>query len=270
MKYILTLLITLITYNAYSMRVVAVGSGLTEIVYAIGAETNLVGNCVSSNYPDEAKELPKVGYQRMLPSEGIISLYPDVVFITDETGPESVIKQLVNAGIDVIRLHSGRSLNDIVSNVEKISSYLNLNKEGQSLISTLKKDHQLLNKSISNLGEKPSDLFILGHGGVARVAGKETAANSIIEMSGADNVIKGFYGYKPVSPEQYVNFNPDFILTTTFGVDAKGGEEKFKNMAGVKETRAAKEGNILIFDAQYLLGFGPRTIEAALELNQKY
>ena len=44
-----------------------------------------------------------------------------MVFITDETGPESVIKQLVNAGIDVIRLHSGRSLNDIVSNVEKNS-----------------------------------------------------------------------------------------------------------------------------------------------------
>ena len=46
----------------------------------------LVGNCVSSIYPEDAKTLPKVGYKRMLPPEGIISLKPDLVIMTDERG----------------------------------------------------------------------------------------------------------------------------------------------------------------------------------------
>lgn len=269
-KYIIILSSILISINAFSMRMVTVGSGITEIIYALGVESNLVGNCVSSNYPDEANELPKVGYQRMLPSEGIISLNPDVVFITNETGPQKVINQLINAGVDIIKLKAGRSLEDIYSNIELISNYLEINSTGDKLIESIRAQKQNLNQLIKSLDYEPKLLFILGHGGVARVAGKNTAADSIIELSGAKNVVEDFSGYKPVSPEQFVLFDPDFILTTSMGIDAKGGIDKFSKMPGIRDTAAVKNGNILIFDAQYLLGFGPRTVQALLELNKNY
>ena len=269
-KYIIIFSIFLFSFNSYSLRMVTVGSGITEIIYALGVESNLVGNCVSSNFPDEANHLPKVGYQRMLPSEGIISLDPDVVFITNETGPQTVINQLINANIDVIKLNAGRSLEDIYKNINDISSYLKIEINGEKLIKKMMTQKQTLDASIDSSSYVPKILFILGHGGVARVAGKNTAADSIISLSGAKNVVDDFSGYKPVSPEQFVLLDPDFILTTSIGVDAKGGIEKFSKMPGIRDTRAVKEENILIFDAQYLLGFGPRTVQVMLELNNSY
>ena len=58
-----------------------------------------------------------------------LNLRPDFIIVNGENAAggfgitPSICDELFNAGIDVIRLHSGRSLNDIVSNVEKISSY---------------------------------------------------------------------------------------------------------------------------------------------------
>lgn len=255
-------------HTLFADRVISIGPGTTEIIYALGVESNLVGNCASSNYPIEANDIPKVGYQRILPSEGIISLYPNIVFLTDQAGPKSVIHQLEKVNIDVVYLKSALSLEDLFFNIQTISSTLGI-KKGDNLIDDLKSQHDVLKERLLLLNHKPTVLFILGHGGVNRVAGKNTAANSMIELSGGVNVINEFEGYKPISSEYYVEFDPDYILTTTLGIDAEGGMDKFKNLPGIKETRAVKNNNIIIFDAQYLLGFGPRVIDAALDLNSR-
>jgi Periplasmic binding protein len=52
-------------------RIVSVGSELTEIVYALGAEARLVGVDTTSRWPAAAHALPKVGYMRTLSAEGI-------------------------------------------------------------------------------------------------------------------------------------------------------------------------------------------------------
>ena len=54
------------------------------------------------------------------------------------------------------------------------------------------------------------------------------------------------------------------------GIDQQGGIEKFSQMSGVRNTTAARNKNILIFNSQYLLGFGPRTITAAIDLNSHF
>ena len=207
-KIILILLfLALLNIKSFALRMVSVGSGVTEIIYALGVQSNLVGNCVSSNYPKEANDLPKVGYQRMLPSEGILSLNPDVVFITDETGPQSVINQLNNGGIKILKLKAGRSLQDIYYNINKISNYLSMSDRGNKLIEKIKIQKKI-DISINQLHKSPKILFILGHGGVARVAGKNTAADSMIYLSGGENVIADFSSYKPVSRRAVCNIKP--------------------------------------------------------------
>ena len=51
-------------------RIVSVGSALTEIFYALGAENLLVGVDTTSLYPPQAKSLPQVGYMRALSNRG--------------------------------------------------------------------------------------------------------------------------------------------------------------------------------------------------------
>ena len=49
-------------------RIVSVGSALTEIFYALGAENLLVGVDTTSLYPPQAKSLPQVGFSDSTPS----------------------------------------------------------------------------------------------------------------------------------------------------------------------------------------------------------
>ena len=68
--------------RAQAQRVVSVGSALTEIVYALGAEKMLVGVDTTSLYPAAARSLPQVGYMRALSAEGVLSLKPTLVIAT--------------------------------------------------------------------------------------------------------------------------------------------------------------------------------------------
>ena len=73
--------------RAQAQRVVSVGSALTEIIYALGAEKMLVGVDTTSLYPAAARSLPQVGYMRALSAEGVLSLRPSLVIATTAAGP---------------------------------------------------------------------------------------------------------------------------------------------------------------------------------------
>ncbi len=118
---------------------------------------------------------------------------------------------------------------------------------------------------------EPRIMFILNHGGgTPMVAGTQTAADSIIALSGAKNVVSEYSGYKPLTPEAAVKMKPDYILVTKMGLEASGGLNAFANIPGINLTQAAKDKRIITMDSLYLLGFGPRTAEAALKLRHSY
>ena len=79
-------------------RLITLGGSITEIVYALGAEAQLVGTDSTCFYPPAAAKTPKVGYFRQLSAEGILSLRPDVIVGTDDIGPPAVIDQVGSAG----------------------------------------------------------------------------------------------------------------------------------------------------------------------------
>ena len=60
-------------------RIVVLNGDITEVVFALGLGDNVVGVDTSATYPTEALELPKIGYQRSLSAEGILSMAPSVV-----------------------------------------------------------------------------------------------------------------------------------------------------------------------------------------------
>lgn len=102
------------------------------------------------------------------------------------------------------------------------------------------------------------------------VAGENTAADSIIALSGARNVVTDYHGYRPLTPEATVALKPDVILVTTQGLKSSGGKDALLKAPGVALTPAAKHGNIVVLDSLMMLGFGPRTADVALILNKAF
>src|ERR1700744_5516890 len=92
------------------LRIVSVSKQLTEIVFAVGGDTALVGVDISSTYPAAAKKITTVGYHRALNAEGIISLDPTVVWNDGNWGPPAVIDQLRKVGIPLRQFDGGETI----------------------------------------------------------------------------------------------------------------------------------------------------------------
>jgi iron complex transport system substrate-binding protein len=104
--------------------------------------------------------------------------------------------------------------------------------------------------------------------GRALVAGKNTAANEIIQLAGGLNAIDGYEGYKPVSDEAIIAAKPDVVLSIARSRDSVEAEAVFAHPAFAL-TPAASNKAFISMEGLYLLGFGPRTAAAARDLSLK-
>jgi iron complex transport system substrate-binding protein len=255
--------------SSSTMRLISIGGALTEIIYLLKADTELVGVDTTSIYPTAATRLPNVGYARSLSSEGILALRPTQLIATEDAGPPIVLRQIGDAGIPVSMLPSGHQFIDVINRVRTIGRLVHKTDAAEVLASRLllewkNAQERVANSKINNtrvlfiLSQNPSQLM---------VGGKKTSADAMIAYAGARNAIFGVSGFKPLTPEAVIAANPDVILLTDQGMKAVGGISGVLRFPGVKQTRAGKEQNIISLEAMYLLGFGPRMPLAVAELN---
>lgn len=110
-------------------------------------------------------------------------------------------------------------------------------------------------------------MFILSVGqGAPVIAGKQTAASKMIKLAGGNNVFQSFSGYKSVNAGAIAAADPDIILMMGNRLKGDSAVEQLKQKPGISLTEAAQNGRIYLYDGNFLLGFGPRTGDAVLEL----
>jgi len=248
-------------------RVVSVGGALTEIVYALGAESLLVGSDTTSLYPPAAQRTPKVGYARSLSAEGVLSLGPTLLLATAEAGPPAVIAQLTAAGVRVVRAPSGHGFDALTANVQLVGEALQRSAEAQWLNGQLQTQWREVRSAIKAPARPLRVLFVLSHVATnVQVSGEGTAAAMMISLAGAANALSGFKGYRPLTAEAAVAAAPDLILTTAQGAEAVGGVDRLLSQPGLALTPAGRARRVLALDALYLLGGGPRLPQAVADV----
>jgi iron complex transport system substrate-binding protein len=250
-------------------RIVSVGSALTEIFYALGAEKLLVGVDTTSLYPPQARALPQVGYMRALSAEGVLALKPTLVVATTAAGPAAVLDQLRSTGIEVIVLPDRYDYGSVAQKIEIVGRITGRTAEARALIGRGLADMTALKAKLAAATGKPRVLFLLSmSGGAPQAAGRDTAADGIIRLAGGVNAIDGYAGYRPLTPEAVIASRADVVLMPRQSVEALGGPQAVLDLPALSRTPAGRNGRLLQFDALLLLGFGPRTPQAATELAQ--
>ena len=255
-----------VTKSVEPHRIVTVPGNVTETVFALGMGEYIVGACASSRYPDAVEAIPKVGYRSNLNAEGVLSLAPTMLIVTDEAGPEDVISQIREAGVRVEVVASERSLDGAVQRISDVGVLLNKKNEADGLVEKIEQDMALVANSDDGSSAKPKVLFIYVARNTSMVAGSGTAAEAMIGLAGGINAVSSFKEFKPINPEAIVEANPDFILLDHSGLKSLGGMEGALKLPGVAETTAGQKQQIIAMDKTLLLGFGPRLSEGATEL----
>jgi len=260
-------------------RVLSIGGSLTEIVYALGEEGRLVGRDTTSNWPPEANSLPDIGYMRALSPEGVLSVAPDLILAEEGAGPPEAVAVLKSAGLPYVNVAEDYDAEGVLKKVDAVAETLGVPDKGKALHDRLAADLASVAERARAVGEPKRVLFVLSlQGGRVMAGGDGTAADGIIRLAGAQNALEGVKGYKPLTDEAIVKAAPDVILMMQRGdaeadADANGGsnhaaaKETALALPALAQTPAGRDGALVIMDGLKLLGFGPRTGEAALELH---
>ena len=256
-------------------RIVSVGGALTEIIYALEAQGELVGVDTTSLYPAVAQQLPQVGYARTLSAEGVLSLAPTQLIATEEAGPQAVLRQVRDAGVPVAVLNANNKFEGLLARVKQVGQITGRTDPAARLAQALQ---QQWNGALAKVGQRSHApvrvLFILAHApNQVMVGGRETGADAMLAYAGAVNVMGGqggFSGYKPLTPEAVIAARPDLVLVTDQGLKASGGVDGILKLPGLAHTPAGRKHRIVSLEAMLLLGFGPRMPQALSELDAAF
>ena len=267
---------------AKARRIVSVGGALTEIVYALGAQGELVGVDTTSLYPVVAQQLPQVGYARTLSAEGVLSLAPTQLIATEEAGPQAVLRQVRDAGVPVAVLNANNQFEGLLERVKQVGRITGRADSAARLAQALQQQWdgalgKVRQRSPSPVQSAVRVLFILAHApNQVMVGGRQTGADAMLAYAGAVNVmggqggLGGFAGYKPLTPEAVIAARPDIVLVTDQGLKASGGVDGILKLPGLAQTPAGRKHRIVSLEAMLLLGFGPRMPQALAELDAAF
>lgn len=252
-----------------SARIVSVNGTTSEILSGLGLEEKIVGVDVASTYPASLQAKPHIGHSRKLSAEGILALRPTLVVGAKKDINPELGDLLTASGVKLMLFEQDFSKAGSTQLIHAMADSLGVSAKGDSIVQSLETDLKQVNTD-KYKDQKRKVLFIYARGtGTMMVAGEGTPIQQVIELAGAENAVKGFADYKPLTAEALVAANPDVILLFESGLKSLDGIDGMLKVQGVKETNAGKNKKIIEMDGQFLTGFGPRLGKALQELSAK-
>jgi iron complex transport system substrate-binding protein len=251
-------------------RIISIGGALTELIYALGAQAQLVGVDSTSLYPAAALQLPNVGYARTLAAEGLLSLAPTLIVATEEAGPPPVLRQLEAARVPLHVLRSDHRFEGMLERTRRLGELIDRGAAAQALASRLQAEWASSRQQVAKLRAghaAPRVLFVMSHAmNQVRIGGQDTGADAMIAYAGGANALQGIKGYKALTPEAAIAAAPEVILATQQGLDAVGGVAGLLQVPGLAQTPAGAARRVIALETMELLGFGPRLPQAVTQL----
>lgn len=251
-------------------RIVSLGGSVTEILYALGVEDRIVGIDSTSLYPARAlKTKANVGYLRSLSAEGVLALAPDAILAAEGAGPPAAVALLARADVHVTVFGDDPSPEALLRKVESLGAFVTRQDAAARLAENIRADFDRIREQRARIGRPHRAMLLLGfQNGRVMAAGRGTAADAVLRLAGLVNATGRMEGYKPLSDEAIVAAAPEVIILAVRSVDSS--TDVFANPA-FQATPAAAGKRQIDMDALYLLGFGPRTPQAILEvMNRAY
>lgn len=248
-------------------RIVAAGGVVTEILYALGVEERLVGVDSTSLEPPRARQtLPDIGYVRALSAEGVLSLAPDRVIAVEAAGPPAALALVREAGVPIDVVDETTTKEGVLARIRTIGALVGEEARAEALAADVEAGFARLEAARAKIERPVRVLFVLSlQNGRVMAGGAQTGADSMIALAGGVNAVGDVAGYKPITDEALIAAAPDVVLVMGRGEHALTAQDIFA-LPGLAASPAAAQGRLVTMDGLYLLGFGPRTPQAALDL----
>ncbi len=254
-----------ITLTEPAARIVALTPADCEILCALGCEEALVGCGAYCDYPESILNLPVVQSGDDTNIEEILALEPDVLLMTDMASMEDTVRMLEENGVKVVISDAG-NIEEVYFSIRMIGALMGKDAEAEALIADMQNTFDDIAAKSENTGKTVFfEVSPLEYG--LWTAGKNSFMDEIASMCGLTNIFADMDGWGPVSEEQVLARNPDYIVTITlyFG-EGPTPVEEIMSRTGWESVSAVAEGGVFNADSDAISRPGPRLKDAAVEL----
>lgn len=245
-------------------RIVSLSPNVTEIIYGLGAWDRVVGVTMYSDFPAEAKTLPKVGGWVNPNLEAIVNLKPDlVIFLKDQD--RIFGDNIRKLGLNTLSVDSNNSIKDIQNSILQLGKVLQKEKEAKSLTARIRSNLEEMSSKTSKVPKKRV-LFIVGRNpGTLEdiyVIGRDNYINEIINLAGGVNVVKSDRFALKIAKDALLSLDPEVIIEIAYD-KTDNRDSAIETWSALKEISAIKNNEVHIVSSSELLHPSQRVIDGA-------
>ncbi|MHB1075699.1 cobalamin-binding protein [Thiobacillus sp.] len=240
------------------LRIVSLAPHLTELLFAVGAGSQVVGVDAASDYPKAAQALPRVGDFSRINFERILALKPDLVVVWVGGNRAADIHRLKQMDIPVLQTQAAR-LDDVARLLRLIGQASGHAGEGEAAA----RDYSARLAALrARPGQKPPvGVFYQVWDRPLMTVGGTHWITDALALCGARNVFADLQALSPVvSREAVLQRAPALIVGGTDAPDMRRVWQRFTRLPAVRNQAFVR------VDADRLHRLTPRLIEGVAEL----
>jgi iron complex transport system substrate-binding protein len=244
-------------------RIVSLAPNITEILFSLGLDEEIVGVSIHCNFPEKAKKKVRVGSYISLDFEIIASLNPDLIIATGAGNTREMVDRLGKLGFQTYVIYP-KNFEDILESIIHIGQVVNRDGEARAIIEGMRKRSQRVIELTKNL-PKPKVFVQIGEAPMVTV-GKGSFADDLLRLAGGENIAgKEKEVYPRFGMEEILKRSPEVIVISS--MNPKGDYQKIlQEWNRWKTISAVKNGRIYLIDSDLLDRPSPRIIDGLEEL----
>ena len=243
-------------------RIISMAPSITEILFALGLNDEIVGVTEFCDYPPQALEKPKVGYTQ--PNlESIVALQPDLLLAPKSFMRVDLLQKLEQLKIPTFVLEP-HTVEDIMAHIQMLGRMVGRSQEGNGQTAALRKHISILSQQLEGL-PRPTMLYVLNSEPLITV-GPGSFIHHLIELAGGRNAAEeATSSYPRLTMEEVLRQNPDYLVFPVgrFEGIPQSEQDTWKRW---NTLNAVKHNRLFQVQSDLLNRPGPRIIEGLKQL----
>lgn len=254
-----------VTLAQPARRIVSLAPHVTELLYAAGGGDRIVGTVSYSDYPPQARDLPRVGDNKALDLERIAALKPDLIVVWRHGNAQKQTDRLRALGLPLF-FSEPRKLESIPENLEKLGKLMDTGPVATRAAADFRQQVETLRKTYAN--RPPVTVFYQVWQQPLMTLNGQHMVSDMLALCGGRNL----FGNEPplvptVSVEAVVAGNPEAMMTAGLGATRPDKPlADFSMWEKWKSVTAVARNNLFIIDGDLVNRAGPRVVQGAAQI----
>ncbi|MGE0115927.1 MAG: helical backbone metal receptor [Steroidobacteraceae bacterium] len=247
------------TGTAPARRIVTLTPGLTELIYAVGAQQWLLATVEYADFPQAAQQIPRIGDAFHVDLEKLLALRPDLVLVWTSGTSATIVEQIKALGLRVESIDV-RHLSDVSTSLLRMGELTGMQANAQQAAQAFEQGMQELRSRYA--GRTPLRVFVEVNRQPLYTVNGRHVLSEVLNLCGGENVFASLDQLAPViGVEAVLKADPEVILSTEGTLP-----EVRQDWQAWPQLKAVKQKQIVVVSPDATTRATPRLLQGAQDI----